>query len=75
MEELKPLFAHLPSVAGLEQIMFCLACEPPKEREAEEEALQKAEDGPGPPGAVRRPSRFPSDINFIWRFLHGRDGA
>jgi hypothetical protein len=28
--------------------------------------------GPGPPG---RPSRFPMEIHFVWRFCMGAQGA
>jgi hypothetical protein len=31
--------------------------------------------GPGRPGAVKRPSRFPMYIGFLWRFCMGAQGA
>jgi N-acyl-D-aspartate/D-glutamate deacylase len=31
--------------------------------------------GPGPPGAAKRPRRFPSQIEFLWRFCVGAQGA
>jgi hypothetical protein len=30
---------------------------------------------PGPPGAFKRPQRFPSKICFVWRFCMGSQGA
>jgi hypothetical protein len=30
--------------------------------------------GPGRPGAVKRPQRFPMKIHFVWGFLYGRAG-
>ena len=42
-------------------------------------ALTKAEaldaHGPGPPGAVKRPQRFPTEIHFVWGFCMGAQGA
>jgi hypothetical protein len=32
-------------------------------------------DGPGPPGPVKRPSRFPQQIGFVWRCCMGAHGA
>jgi hypothetical protein len=29
---------------------------------------------PGPPGAVKRPRRFPQQIGFLWGLLYGRAG-
>jgi hypothetical protein len=31
--------------------------------------------GPGRPAAVKRPSLFPSEICFLWRFCMGARGA
>ena len=31
--------------------------------------------GPGPPGAFKRPSRFPWEIHFVWGFCRGAQGA
>jgi hypothetical protein len=31
--------------------------------------------GPGPPGAVKRPSRFPQQTDFVWRIFMGAQGA
>jgi hypothetical protein len=33
------------------------------------------ENGPGRLGAVRRPSRFPMEINFVWGLCMGAQGA
>ena len=30
---------------------------------------------PGPPGAFKRPQRFPQQIDFRWRFCVGAQGA
>jgi hypothetical protein len=30
---------------------------------------------PAPPGAVKRPLRFPRYIGFLWRFYMGAQGA
>ena len=44
-EELEPLFNHIANIdEGLEQVLFCLACDPPKTEEAEEEAFLAAEE-------------------------------
>ena len=32
-------------------------------------------DGPGPPGAIKRPSRFSVYISFLWRVCMGVQGA
>ena len=32
-------------------------------------------DGPGPPGAVKRSSRFPMKIHFVWGFCVGAHGT
>jgi hypothetical protein len=34
-----------------------------------------APPGPGPPGAFKRPQRFPMYIGFLWRFCMGARGA
>ena len=31
--------------------------------------------GPGRPGAVKRPSRFPMKVHFVWGFCMGAQGA
>ena len=34
-----------------------------------------ANHGPGRPGTVKRPSRFPMKIHFVWGFCMGAQGA
>ena len=34
-----------------------------------------ANHGPGRPGAVKRPSRLPTKIHFVWGFCMGAQGA
>jgi hypothetical protein len=31
--------------------------------------------GPGPPGAIKRPQRFPMKIQSVWGFCMGAQGA
>ena len=40
-----------------------------------EETVLLLPHGPGPPGAVKRPQRFPLQIAFAWRFCMGMQGA
>ena len=39
------------------------------------EGAQNLGIGPGPPGAVKRPSRFPRLVEFCMAFLYGAEGA
>jgi hypothetical protein len=39
------------------------------------EAFARASPQSAPPGAVKRPQRFPTQIGFVWGFYAGAQGA
>ena len=69
--------APLPSVSQTLGEAY-LGLIPDRDRYNDEVALAGlAPIGPGPPGAVMRPLRFPwqAQIGFVWRFCMGAQGA